>query len=107
MKYLSLAIMLISFVVFTWCGISSSREENDIHTYTLQDVETHSTADACRSIIRNQVYDFTTRASQHPWWSGKILAICGTDATPTFEKMHGGKEKPEMKLEDFYIGDIE
>ncbi len=74
--------------------------------YTTQDVEAHATADSCRSIVRGQVYDFTARSSQHPGWADKILAICGKDATPVFEKVHGGKEKPEMKLEDFYIGNL-
>jgi len=74
--------------------------------YTVQDVEAHATADSCRSIVRNQVYDFTARSSQHPGWVDKILDICGKDATPVFEKVHGGKEKPEMKLEDFYIGNL-
>lgn len=74
--------------------------------YTVQDVETHATADSCRAIVRSQVYDFTTRISEHPGWADKIIAICGTDATPVFEKVHGGKEKQEMKLEDFYIGDL-
>lgn len=74
--------------------------------YTVQDVEAHTTADSCRAIVRSQVYDLTTRSSQHPGWADKIIAICGKDATPVFEKVHGGKEKPEMKLEDFYIGDL-
>ncbi len=74
--------------------------------YTIQDVEAHATADSCRSIVRGQVYDFTARSSQHPGWADKIIAICGKDATPVFEKVHGGKEKPEMKLPDFAIGNL-
>ncbi len=72
-------------------------------SYTVEDVAAHATVTWCRSIIRNNVYDFTARVSQHPGWPEKILGICWTDATPIFEKVHWGKEKPEMKLEEFLI----
>lgn len=74
--------------------------------YIIQDIKIHATADSCRSMVRNQVYDFTTRAPQHPGWADKIIDICEICATPVFEKDHGGKEKLEMKLPDFYIGDL-
>jgi len=109
MKKLLLIATMSSLLVVAWCGSATIEHEDNnkpIVSYTTWDVATHATADSCRSIIRGQVYDFTTRAGQHPWWSEKILAICGTDATPIFEKVHGGKEKQEMKLNDFYIGDI-
>lgn len=108
MKKLLLLTSMFWLFIFAGCSSDDSTATTTITTtwYAIQDVATHATADSCRSIVRNQVYDFTTRAWQHPWWSGKILAICGKDATPVFEKVHGGKEKPEMKLKDFYIGDI-
>lgn len=121
MKKSLLIVTLVSLVVFAWCASTTPEyEENETTSetetlstpeknsvaYTSTDVALHATEDSCRSIVRGQVYDFTPRVSQHPWGSGKILAICGKDATPIFEKVHGGKEKPEMKLEDFYIGDI-
>ena len=107
-----LLLIVTMFWLFIVAGCSSETDDVvrqgtlDVTWYSIQDVEAHATATSCRSIVRGQVYDFTTRAWQHPWWSGKILAICGKDATPVFEKIHGGKEKPEMKLKDFYIGDI-
>ncbi len=121
MKKSLLIVTLFSLVVFAWCASTTPEyeenetlpvtgttaiPENTSVAYTVADVAAHATEDSCWSIVRNQVYDFTTRSSQHPGWSGKILDICGKDATPVFEKVHGGKEKPEMKLEDFYIGDI-
>jgi len=124
MKYFSFGIILASTFLFTGCGTSTSvvkttpivtitsgtvvkpNTNTAIKTYTLQDVQAHATAKSCRSLVRNQVYDFTTRASQHPGWADKILAICWKDATSIFEKVHGGKNSPEMKLKDFYIGNI-
>lgn len=117
-------LLITMFWLFVFAGCSSTSTPvttNDITStsettiteqtptvtlYTVQDVEAHATADSCRSIVRNQVYDLTARSSQHPGWADKIIAICGKDATPVFEKVHGGKEKPEMKLPDFYIGDL-
>ena len=107
MKKSLFIFMLLWLVVLTGCEskeVKDNLEETTPTTsYTVQDVAKHTTEATCRSIVRNKVYDFTSRVSQHPWGSGKILAICGTDATPIFEKVHWGKEKPEMKLEQFYI----
>lgn len=110
MKKLLLITTMFWLFVFAGCWSNTDdvvlKDTTTITWYTIQDVEAHATADSCRSIVRNQVYDFTARSSQHPGWADKIIAICGKDATPVFEKVHGGKEKPEMKLKDFYIGDI-
>lgn len=116
MKKLLLITSMLWLFVFAWCTSSSVDTttgttwtivpEPTTTWYTIQDVEAHATPDSCRSIVRNQVYDFTARSSQHPGWADKIIAICGKDATPVFEKVHGGKEKPEMKLPDFLIGEL-
>ena len=124
MKKLLLVVTMFWLFVFAGCSSTSTPVATDeiIPTpetaiteqtptvtpilYTVQDVEAHATADSCRTIVRSQVYDLTARSSQHPGWADKIIAICGKDATPVFEKVHGGKEKPEMKLPDFYIGDL-
>jgi cytochrome b involved in lipid metabolism len=108
MKKSLFIIALLWLVVLAWCESKDTKEdtESTASIYSIQDVAKHATETTCRSIVRSKVYDFTTRAWQHPWGSGKILAICGTDASPIFEKVHWGKEKPEMKLEQFYIWDL-
>lgn len=120
MKKLLLLTSMFWLFVFAGCSSTSTPARSDSITpkvetaitgqnaslYTLQDVQTHATSWSCRAIIKNQVYDLTARSSQHPGWADKILAICGKDATLAFENQHGGKNKPEMKLEDFYIGNL-
>lgn len=114
MKKIWFIVGMFSFFMLAGCWSSSSVPAQVVATttwttmvtYTMEEVKTHDTDKSCRAVVRTKVYDFTSRASQHPGWSGKILAICGKDATKTFTKVHGGKEKPEMKLGDFYIWDI-
>ncbi len=77
-----------------------------VKTYSLQDVVQHSTAESCRSIVKDKVYDFTFWVSLHPGGAENIVSMCGKDSTQVFEKIHWGKEKPEMKLNDYYIGEF-
>ena len=109
MKKLLSILFILWFLLISGCSKENTTSSSQITTgqlYTLQDVAAHASSTGCWAIVRNNVYDFTTRASKHPGWPEKILAICWKDATPIFEKVHGGKEKPEMKLKEFYIWSI-
>ena len=70
----------------------------------MAEVEKHNSKESCWSVIRGKVYDLTNWIDKHPGGLDKILNICGKDGTEIFEKVHGGKEKPENALKNFEIG---
>ena len=73
-------------------------------SFTMAEVEKHNSKESCWSVIRGKVYDLTNWIDKHPGGPDKILNICGKDGTKIFEKVHGGKEKPENALKNFEIG---
>lgn len=73
-------------------------------SYTMADVATHNNAQSCWVTINGGVYDLTTWISRHPGGQAAILSLCGKDGTEAFNKMHGGKERPEQQLASFKIG---
>jgi cytochrome b involved in lipid metabolism len=103
MRRIIVVTILFSSLLLLGCA---SEDVTSRQVYGLQDVAAHASSTWCRSIVRNNVYDLTTWISQHPGGSWKILSICGKDATPIFEKVHGWKEKPETQLEKFIIGTL-
>lgn len=72
--------------------------------YTLADVEQHSTAADCWSIVEGNVYDLTSWISQHPGGQGPIEGMCGVDATQAFLGQHGTQSRPNNELAGFQIG---
>jgi len=73
-------------------------------SFTMTEVEKRNSKESCWSVIKGKVYDLTTWIDKHPGGIDKILNICGKDGTEIFEKVHGGKEKPENILKNFEIG---
>lgn len=74
---------------------------------TLAVVAQHDDSASCWAAIEGQVYDLTEWVTQHPGGADRILAICGTDATETFEGQHRGQAEPEEQLSRFAIGALE
>ena len=77
---------------------------DSIKSFTMTEVEKRNSKESCWSVIRGKVYDLTNWIDKHPGGLDKILNICGKDGTEIFEKVHGGKEKPENILKNFEIG---
>lgn len=84
--------------------IVASSTPNRVQTFTMADVLAHATPSSCYTVVRGNVYDLSTWIAEHPGGDKAILGMCGKDATDAFVKQHGGKEKPEMKIETFQIG---
>lgn len=74
--------------------------------YSLLEVLKHNSKESCWTVIRKGVYDLTNWLSKHPGGEKAILNICGQDGTVLFEKQHGGKDKPELTLLQFKIGEL-
>jgi len=87
-------------------GMTQTMEDNTVSGYTLAEVATHNSQSSCWAVVSGQVYDLTNWISKHPGGPQKILNICGTDATATFEGQHGGQEKPEATLATFLLGPL-
>ncbi|KAK4504586.1 hypothetical protein PRZ48_005502 [Zasmidium cellare] len=55
---------------------------------TTEEVSSHSTAESCWVIIRDQAYDVTHFLNEHPGGVNSILAYAGKDATEEYEAEH-------------------
>lgn len=75
-------------------------------SYTLKQVQQHSSAGDCWAAINGGVYDLTSWVGQHPGGSERIVALCGTDASSAFNAQHSGQGKPESTLTQFYLGEL-
>lgn len=74
---------------------------------TLAVVAQHDDSASCWAAIEGEVYDLTEWVAQHPGGSDRILSICGTDATQTFQGQHGGQAAPAEALSRFAIGELQ
>lgn len=73
---------------------------------TSAEVAKHNSEASCWTIVRGEVFDVTSFMTLHPGGKANILKLCGIDGTSLFEGQHGGKEKPEMRLDGLKIGDL-
>lgn len=72
--------------------------------YTLAEVKTHSKQTDCWLAVDGLVYDVTKFIPRHPGGPARIIPLCGTDATSSFENQHSGEPKPAAMLASFKIG---
>lgn len=74
--------------------------------FTLAMVQENDDASSCWSVINGNVYDLTDWINQHPGGSSRILGLCGTDGSSSFNAMHGGQSNPESRLQSFLLGPL-
>ena len=74
--------------------------------FTLAMVQENDDASSCWSVINGNVYDLTAWINQHPGGSSRILGLCGTDGSSSFNSMHGGQSNPESRLQSFLLGPL-
>ena len=72
----------------------------------MDEVTQHADAKSCWTAINGKVYDVTPFFGKHKGGDDKLLMTCGKDATPLFEKVHGGQAGPEMVLGNLVIGTL-
>jgi cytochrome b involved in lipid metabolism len=79
-------------------------------TFSLAEVQKHTTAADCWMAIAGKVYDATEYVGKHP--GGKaIIPGCGKDATELFNERPNTKKSPHpdaatKALNELYIGDL-
>lgn len=73
-------------------------------TYTMADVEHHTTENSAWFVHEGKVYDATPFLEDHPGGAESILIATGIDATEDFNSIHSTKAR--NMLADYYIGDL-
>lgn len=79
--------------------------ETSLKTYTMEEVEKHTTEDDCWLVYEDLVYDCTPFLEKHPGGASSILLAAGTDCTEEFDAIHSQKAKD--MLEEYLVGKIE
>jgi cytochrome b involved in lipid metabolism len=69
------------------------------------EVEARSSRDNCWIVVLGNVYDFTLFVQQHPFGAQLTNAVCGKDATETFQENTDIKEVV-TRLETVYLGPV-
>ncbi len=73
-------------------------------SYTMADIQAHSTQSSCWSAIGGDVYDLTSWISRHPGGEGTIIGLCGTDGTAAYTNQHKSSRRPKSVLALLKIG---
>ncbi|GMI82891.1 NITRATE REDUCTASE 2, CHLORATE RESISTANT 3, ARABIDOPSIS NITRATE REDUCTASE 2, NITRATE REDUCTASE [Hibiscus trionum] len=73
-------------------------------TFSISEVEKHSSADSAWIIVHGNIYDCTRFLNDHPGGTDSILINAGTDCTDEFDAIHSDKAK--KMLEDYRIGEL-
>ena len=74
--------------------------------YTFADVQANDSASSCWSVINGNVYDLTGWINSHPGGSSRILNLCGTDGSSSFNGRHGGQSNAESTLAGYLLGPL-
>lgn len=69
------------------------------------EVEARSSRDNCWIVVLGDVYDFTPFVQQHPFGAQLTNAVCGKDATETFQENTDINEVL-TRLETVYLGPV-
>ncbi|MCB9798314.1 cytochrome b5 domain-containing protein [Candidatus Nomurabacteria bacterium] len=75
-------------------------------SFSLSQVQTHSTSQDCWATINGSVYDLSSWISRHPGGSRAIEQLCGTDASDKFNKQHGKSKAAQSTLVLLKIGQL-
>ena len=78
----------------------------DPNVLSLELVAQRNTAASCWSVVNGTVYDLTAWIAQHPGGSGRIIGMCGRDATADFNRQHGGEGGPAASLAEYRLGEL-
>jgi len=127
MQKIAIITILSMTTIIAWCASQQSQEtpiQQDIiptqeaqvlptpetpteqlPTYTLTDIATHSTAQSCWTAIKGNVYDMTAFITKHPGGERWVLKTCGKDWTQDFLSAHS-RGPAENSLEEFIIGTL-
>jgi cytochrome b involved in lipid metabolism len=67
--------------------------EAALPTFTLEQVQEHTTEDDCWIILHGKVYDATTWLKKHPGGVTSILGNAGKDSSKSFDVIHSDEAR--------------
>jgi len=76
-----------------------------MNTYTMEEVNKHTTKEDCWLVIDNMIYDVTSFLSSHPGGSSIMVSVAGQDATEYFYELHR-KEILNEVGKQYIIGEL-
>lgn len=102
MKRIAIALACLTAVV----GVAApaSATVATAKKYTVKQVKKHNSPTDCWSIVDGKVYNLTAWIDRHPGGSGRIIAMCGKNASAAFNGQHGGDPRAASMLSQFQIG---
>eukprot|EP00172_Hildenbrandia_rubra_P001963 Plantae.Rhodophyta-Hildenbrandia_rubra.ctg2606.p1 GENE.Plantae.Rhodophyta-Hildenbrandia_rubra.ctg2606~~Plantae.Rhodophyta-Hildenbrandia_rubra.ctg2606.p1 ORF type:complete len:614 (+),score=116.95 Plantae.Rhodophyta-Hildenbrandia_rubra.ctg2606:74-1843(+) len=74
-------------------------------TFTMEEIEKHSTEESAWIVVDEKVYDATPFLKDHPGGAASIVMNAGADATEEFHAIHS--DKATEMLEDYLIGSLD
>uniref|UniRef100_A0AAV1T9D4 Cytochrome b5 heme-binding domain-containing protein n=1 Tax=Peronospora matthiolae TaxID=2874970 RepID=A0AAV1T9D4_9STRA len=87
-------------------GAATDTTDQDVATYTWQDVAKHNSAKSAWVIIRGVVYDVTEWADRHPGGRELVLLHSGRECTNTFDSYHPFSDRADKILSKYAIGKL-
>lgn len=78
----------------------------DPNVLSLELVAQRNTAASCWSVVDGTVYDLTAWIAKHPGGSGRIIGMCGRDATADYNRQHSGEGGPASSLAEYRLGEL-
>ena len=76
-------------------------------TYSMKKVASYATAEKCRTIVEEKVYDITSFFGKHEGWDEALLVLCWVDGTDAFLAQHWSSEEALKMLEGMYKWKLE
>jgi cytochrome b involved in lipid metabolism len=73
---------------------------------SLEMVAQRNTPESCWSVVNGTVYDLTAWIEKHPGGSGRIIGMCGRDATTDYNRQHEGAGRPANALAEYRLGEL-
>ena len=75
-------------------------------SYALTDVQAHTSATDCWSVVDAGVFNLSEWINKHPGGGGVIQGMCGVDATAAFSAKHSGSQRAKDFLASYKIGSL-
>jgi cytochrome b involved in lipid metabolism len=75
-------------------------------SYSLAQVKKHRTAANCWSVVNGNVYNLTSWVKKHPGGQSPIIAMCGKNATASFNGKHKSSATARKALATYRIGTL-
>ncbi len=104
----SFILTLLAVDALTPTAMAGSDEE--LPSYTLEEVAEHDSEDSCWMAIEGKVYDFTDYIPEHPTPPSIMLDWCGKEATEGMRTKGYGRDHTQAAwdmMEDYLVGRLD